>query len=76
MYIPFNFESHGIEAIAITVDDQTERFLIDESTEQFIQFYNVVSVDLKKSYQGVKKDLKYLEFLNGYAFFPFDLFPS
>ncbi len=73
---PLNFVTHKLEEISLTIDNQTERYVIDEDGKNYIQLYTAVASEFGNEDQDVHENIGYDELLNGYAFFPFDLSPS
>ena len=73
---PLKFSTHGLEEISLTIDNQTDRYSIDETGKNYIQLYNTVASELGNEDQGTAENISYDDLLTAYAFFPFDLSPS
>ena len=79
---PLKFSSHGLEEISLTIDNQTEKYTIDEQGGNYLQLYLAVAsqaggLEELKGAEGLSQaPIKYEQLLKEFAFYPFDIAPS
>ena len=79
---PLRFATHGLEEISLTIDNQTERYVIDEQTNNYLLLYQAIAERTGCDRPGNDDEghlpvtIKYEQLLKEYAFFPFDISPT